>query len=38
MAHTVTVTGTITPSQFQKALVTSAGQLYSDTVTITVNP
>jgi spore coat protein U-like protein len=38
LPHTVTVTGTITPLQFQKARVTSAGQLYSDTVTITVNP
>jgi spore coat protein U-like protein len=37
-AHTVTVTGTITPAQFQNALVTVAGQQYSDTVTITVNP
>jgi hypothetical protein len=37
-AQTVTVTGTITPAQFQRALVTTAAQLYSDTVTITVNP
>jgi hypothetical protein len=37
-AQTVTVTGTITPAQFQNALVTVAGQIYSDTVTITVNP
>jgi len=37
-AQTVTVTGTITPAQFQNALVTKAGQQYSDTVTITVNP
>jgi spore coat protein U-like protein len=36
--QTVTVTGTITPAQFQRALVTTAAQLYSDTVTITVNP
>ena len=37
-AQTVTVNGTVTPAQFQNALVTSAGQVYSDTVTITVNP
>lgn len=37
-AQTVTVTGTVTPAQFQNALVTTAGQVYSDTVTITVNP
>jgi hypothetical protein len=37
-AQTVIVTGTITPAQFQNALVTAAGQVYSDTVTITVNP
>jgi hypothetical protein len=34
----VTVTGTVTPAQFQNALVTISGQKYSDTVTITVNP
>jgi hypothetical protein len=38
VAHTVTVTGTVTPAQFQNALVTKAGQQYSDTVTITVSP
>jgi spore coat protein U-like protein len=38
LAKIVTVTGTITPAQFQNALVTTAGQVYSDTVTITVNP
>jgi spore coat protein U-like protein len=38
LAQTVTVTGTVTPAQYQNALVTTAGQVYSDTVTITVNP
>jgi Spore Coat Protein U domain len=38
LAQTVTVTGTVTPAQFQNALVTTAGQVYRDTVTITVNP
>ena len=38
LAQTVTVNGTVTPAQFQNALVTTAGQVYSDTVTITVNP
>ena len=38
LAQSVTVNGTITPAQFQNALVTTAGQIYSDTVTITVNP
>jgi spore coat protein U-like protein len=38
LARTVTVNGTVTPAQFQNALVTQAGQVYSDTVTITVNP
>jgi hypothetical protein len=38
LAQTVTVNGTVTPAQFQNALVTAAGQVYSDTVTITVNP
>lgn len=37
-AQTVTISGTVTPAQFQNALVTTAGQKYSDTVTITVNP
>jgi hypothetical protein len=37
-ARTVTVNGTITQAQFQNALVTTGVQLYSDTVTITVNP
>lgn len=35
---TVTVNGTITPAQFQNALVTTGVQIYSDTVTVTVNP
>jgi spore coat protein U-like protein len=38
LAQTVTVTGTVTPAQYQNALVTTAGQVYSDTVTITVAP
>ena len=38
LAQTVTVNGTITPAQFQNALLTVAGQVYSDTVTISVNP
>ena len=38
VANTVTINGTVTPPQFQNALVTTAGQVYSDTVTITVNP
>lgn len=37
-AQTVTVQGTITPTQFQNALVTTGGQVYADIVTITVNP
>jgi hypothetical protein len=37
-AQTVTVNGTVTPAQFQNALVTTGGQVYADTVTITVNP
>jgi spore coat protein U-like protein len=37
-AQTVTVRGLITPDQFQNALVTKAGEVYTDTVTITVNP
>jgi len=37
-ARTVTINGTITPAQFQNAQATVAGQVYSDTVTITVNP
>lgn len=37
-AQTVTVNGTVTPAQFQNALVTTGAQVYSDTVTITVNP
>ena len=37
-SQTVTVTGTVTPANFNNALVTTAGQLYADTVTITVNP
>ncbi len=38
LARSVTITGGITPSQFQNAFVTAAGQVYTDTVTITVNP
>ncbi|MDQ3259370.1 MAG: spore coat U domain-containing protein [Pseudomonadota bacterium] len=38
LAQTITVNGTVTPAQYQNALVTAAGQLYSDTVIITVNP
>jgi spore coat protein U-like protein len=38
LARSVTITGGITPTQFQNALVTAAGQVYADTVTITVNP
>ena len=37
-AQTVTVSGTVTSAQYQNALMTVAGQLYSDTVIITVNP
>jgi spore coat protein U-like protein len=37
-SKTITITGTITPAQFQTALVTTGAQLYADTVTITVNP
>ncbi len=37
-SRTVTITGTVTPAQFQTALATTAGQLYADTVVITVNP
>lgn len=37
-AQTVTVNGVITPAQYQSARVTGAGEIYSDTVTITVNP
>jgi hypothetical protein len=36
--QTVTITGTITPAQYQNALATTGAQLYADTVTITVNP
>jgi spore coat protein U-like protein len=36
--QTVTVSGTITPAQFQTALVTTGAQTYTDIVTITVNP
>jgi spore coat protein U-like protein len=35
---TVTITGTITPAQFANALATTGAQVYTDTVTITVNP
>lgn len=35
---TVTITGTITPAQYQTALATTGAQIYADTVTITVNP
>lgn len=34
----VRITGAITPAQFQNAFVTAVGQVYVDTVTITVNP
>jgi|tagenome__1003787_1003787.scaffolds.fasta_scaffold20982021_3 spore coat protein U-like protein len=37
-AHNVTVNGSILPAQYQNALVTAAGEIYSDIVTITVNP
>ena len=37
-AQTITINGTITPAQFQNARATVAGQIYTDTVTITVNP
>ena len=37
-AHNVTVNGSIVPAQYQNALVTAAGAIYSDIVTITVNP
>lgn len=36
--RTVTINGTITPAQFQNALATTGAQVYTDTVTITVNP
>ncbi|MBV8210797.1 MAG: spore coat protein U domain-containing protein [Burkholderiaceae bacterium] len=34
----VTVTGTITPAQYSNATATAGSQVYTDTVTITVNP
>ncbi len=37
-ATTVTVTGTITPANFNNALATTGAQIYTDVVTITVNP
>lgn len=36
--QTVTITGTITPAQYQNALATTGAEVYADTVTITVNP
>ena len=36
--RTVTINGSITPAQFQNALATTGVQVYTDTVTITVNP
>jgi spore coat protein U-like protein len=35
---TVTINGTITPAQYAGALATTGAQVYTDTVTITVNP
>lgn len=37
-SQTVTISGTITPVQFQNALATTGAQSYNDTVTITVSP
>ena len=37
-SQTVTINGTITPAQFSGALATTGAQVYTDTVTITVNP
>ena len=37
-SQTVTINGTITPAQYASALATTGVQVYSDTVTITVNP
>ena len=37
-SQTVTINGTITPAQYGSALATTGVQVYSDTVTITVNP
>ena len=37
-SRTITVNGTITPAQFAGARATTGAQVYSDTVTITVNP
>jgi spore coat protein U-like protein len=36
--QTVTINGTITPAQYANALATTGAQVYTDTVTITVNP
>lgn len=38
LAQTVTVNGSVTPAQFQNALVTTGAQNYRDLVVITVNP
>jgi hypothetical protein len=38
LAQTVTVSGTVTTGAYRNALVTTAGQVYSDVVTITINP
>jgi Spore Coat Protein U domain len=37
-SSTVTITGTITPAQFNGALATNGAEIYTDSVTITVNP
>lgn len=37
-SQTVTINGTITPAQYAGALATTGVQVYTDTVTITVNP
>jgi spore coat protein U-like protein len=34
----VTINGTITPAQYAGAIATTSGEVYADTVTITVNP
>jgi hypothetical protein len=37
-SQTVTITGTITPANYNNALATTGAAVYADTVTITVNP
>jgi len=37
-SQTVTINGTITPAQYAGALATAGAEIYTDTVTITVNP